>query len=852
MATRIADCGGKGHKKAVLLIGKAPAVEEDRQGASFVGQTGMYTNQLYVVGSSLNDYADVYLVNAVRCRLPNAKMAVPLKSIKACRKHWEADLILLDQVYDEVVVLCTGSEAISAVYGHGVSLSKIKQGEVVELGGRPRKVFATYLAAILLPGNDPSKATAVQDHLALLHEYLRDGNNTVNFTITEADLEYSTRLPEGYEGVVSLDIETYGKMSNAPNQRFFHPTKSTRLDNVRDSELCCTVAMCWRDASGALTHRMYDLGNDVHARDFLEDARRIKRLLGQNTQFDVMYLRAAYPELREAWEPFSPSAPELLDLMVFNFWDSDQRPERSIKNLSPLLSTATYDDDELVDEKGEYRKYTSSSDPHLHTYNVKDAVVTLLNYEILSSRYRSKYGESTLKGTPASVKWFSDLLWLGIHMSESGILYDVPKLEVLCRTVESRLERVLRSGERLLGCLPVGKGSKSYLDDLATRCIDTLGLRGDKRVVLTDVKKEVSAGAANLNLFLGECRGRSKLRRELQCVQRAKSLRDVLSRYYHAMLQRGKKPPKKPGKKWFRWLAQGLIDGYAYPNWRIIPSVDDSGQEGGTQQGRITAQNPAVQTVPPPVEHCEKSRFPGGAIIRVDMRQVELRVPVMYSHEKEVAERFAAGISPYERAATLICGFDVRKKTHPLEYLLGKTAILAIQFRAMAKKLAETARRDLGIDKPLSFWEDVIRQQYADRAGLIAQQDAWIKAAGDHGFIEAPVCGISRTFLGTEQTLKETYIPTIVNFPIQTLAAILTLDAQIEAMRVMKGMGLKVVQIKNTYDEGVYDVPADEVEVVKHLLPMIYMKPPLYHWLVEERGMYPVPLDVSVEVVYNS
>ena len=27
MATRIADCGGKGHRKAVLLIGKAPGVE---------------------------------------------------------------------------------------------------------------------------------------------------------------------------------------------------------------------------------------------------------------------------------------------------------------------------------------------------------------------------------------------------------------------------------------------------------------------------------------------------------------------------------------------------------------------------------------------------------------------------------------------------------------------------------------------------------------------------------------------------------------------------------------------------------------------------------------------------------
>lgn len=211
---------------------------------------------------------------------------------------------------------------------------------------------------------------------------------------------------------------------------------------------------------------------------------------------------------------------------------------------------------------------------------------------------------------------------------------------------------------------------------------------------------------------------------------------------------------------------------------------------------------------------------------------------------------FAAGGTPYERAAEVACGFPVRKKTHPNEYLLGKTLMLAVQFRAKAPKLQETARRDLNIDKGITFWEGLIADLFADRAGLIATQDEWIARVKREGFIEVPLVGISRTFLGTSDGIDATYIPTIVNIPIQALAAIITLDAQIAAEKWLIRSGFEAGLTKNTYDEGAYDCPPHEVEPVSKGLDAFYKRPPIYDLLMG-LGLYEVPLDCSTVIRYN-
>lgn len=892
LQTRPWDGGLKGHRKCVILMGKAPGVEEDEAGTPFVGPTGIHTNNTYVKGSGLAEVCDVFLTNAVRCKMPNPKMAVPGGCIKACSSHLMGDLAALDAAYDEVVFLCTGNEAVQSICGGGYSLGHFPQGAKFPVGGRDRVVFATYNAAILLERADPAKLSSIERHFMLLVAYMRDGHLSVDVDVTPEGVDRTSRLPDGVKEV-SLDIETYGKLTKYPAQRFFHPQKSIHWDRVAPHELVCTAGLAWRDPCGRLRHRHYVLCSARERDEFYDDLSKVARpdcsVIGANLLFDIMYLRQDSDAAKLIFEPFGVNSPRLIDVLVLSFLDDDTRPEKGLKGITKLLRTVDYSTEET--SKKEYLRHDSPFDLELGAYQIRDVYATLLAKEKLMSGYQVKYGPGTAKGTDYSMRWYSDLMWLVLRMSERGIRYDRTALEEVTRTLEGRILRWERAALTRYGTALRREGAgpevtdwlklvdlltsepcksekaqarrvakadalrtthnfqegwplytpQEYLKEVILRVIRNNNLDGDKRIKLTEVDRSISLGSENINLCLGYATGTD--RKFLRTWTRFHSTNKLLGTYLRPLL--GWKPdPTKSD------INKALVGDMAYPTWRLVPSSDESGEEGGTQQGRVTAKGPAVQTAPPVVEQCEVSRYPGGAMLYKDERQIELRVPIMYSREEHMRDLFASGGTPYERAAEVAVGYPVRKKSHPNEYLLGKTLMLAVQFRAKAPKLQETARRDLNVDKPLPFWEGLISSVFSDRAGLIATQDEWIARVKRDGFIEVPLVGISRTFLGTSTIVDKTYIPTIVNIPIQALAAVITLDAQIAAEKWLIAGGYRTGITKNTYDEGAYDCPPDEVEVVSEALSQFYRNPPILKDLYA-LGLYEVPLDCSTVVRYN-
>ncbi len=833
------DGGNQGHPKAVLIISKAPAVREDEAGQCFVDAAGKILSGVYVEGAGLQKLADIYYTNAVRCRLPNPRMAIPQSAIKACREHWVHDVKLLDAQYTEVVILAAGAEALTSVLGRGNSLTKFRQGTQVEVAGTQRTVFATYNPAMLEQRRDPSKGHAVEAHLALLQEYLRDGELRTEVDITTRDVDYKTRVPADC-GLVSLDIETYGCCEGYPRQRFFHPRKSTSHDHVAPSDLVLTAAAAWRDEFGTLRHCCWDLTTLSGRGHFLTDFQHLGRagatILGQNIPFDIMFLRAWSGGFAAISNPFNTNF-KLMDLAVLNFLECDQRPERSLKNLSPLLSTASYD--ERVNLRAGER-YPCPHNPELHAYNVLDAVVTLRNYEILKARLPRKFGATTAKGTPYCLDWYSKLLWLAISMMEQGIEYDTEDLGKLATKLERRLKGITEWAERF-GAVLLGKGSKKYADALAGRAVDELKLYNDKRVKLTDITKAVSSAKENMNLFMGEAQRGSPLHLELRTLRRFREHRKILTSSLRPLLALTERD---------RDLNNSLVDGKAYPTWYIVPMAHES-EEGGTQQGRITAKGPAVQTHSPMVENTERSRYEGGALVSIDMAQIEYRVPAMYSGDKQLLKVFRDGINIHAATASEIMGFPVTKKSHPHAYHLGKTTNFLIAFRGQAAGLQQTAQRELGLDLSLSRCEEMIRKVRHAYPDYIAWQDELIATAKRQGYLEIPLLGLSRTFLGSPAVIDKTYVPTIVNFPVQTTAALLVLDAQIATEKWLRASGLRSRLIKNTYDEGVYDCPRCEIETVAEALPGLYREPDLYLKLVHDANLHQVPLDCSLEIRYT-
>ena len=832
--SRIWNGGATGKSKAVLLIGKHPGVDDDQSGECHSGDSGRhYVNHLYVAVPGLDQFADIYLTNAVRCRPPTDDFTLGPKHLGACKKWLEEDVRALKESYDEIVLFLCGSEPTKQLF-RGVNFSNFQQGVRLEVGGIPVRCFATYHPFTLRPGFDPAKASAVEAHLELLKVYLRDGRLPASTVLEEP--VYEGGPPPG--SLVSLDIETYGAVEGLPSQRFFHPVKSLYWDKVPVEDLVLTAALAWEEG-GEIKHRVYRMWEPVDQALLSDAIYHASAVLGQNLPFDVSFLRAFSPWFTRCLRAYQTT---LIDLAVTNFLHCDQRPERSLKNLSPLLGTFNYSEEEVQLKKGQ--KYKDRNDPALHRYNAIDAIVTLKNYRILQERIAEKFGPDSAKLKPSSVQHFSDLLWTCIRMMENGANFNVDLLRRRLARRSHHLERVvLRSNAA--GRTLVGKGSQKYKRDLAVRAAETLNLLENPRLKVSLKTGAISLDEENMQLFLEECPIGHPLRQELRAVRLHSSIQKTVGTYLAPMA--GQIPTKAAPKKVQQVLNNALIEGRAYPTWYAVPSksAESSSEAGGTQQARITCKGPALQTIPPVVEACMESRFEGGCLLFLDQAQIEMRVPVMFSNDPGLRAPIEQGINLHEQNASIMLGREVKKKTDHNGYATGKMGGFAIQFRAGAKTVQSQARKLYGLEIPLPTLEAAIVRLHASYSTHIAWQNKMLGLAIEQGYLEVPVIGVSRTFLGGPRTIERTYMPTICNILIQAVAALIVQSAQIAIDKWLHESGKRSVIFLNTYDEIGIDCPPEEVvEVRAKALDLMRSPPILPHLLAE--GLHSVPLDSSV------
>lgn len=841
------------HKKALLVVGSHPGVNEDRQGKCFVDRTGVRTNLGYIKATGFHNFADCFLTNAVRCT-PNG-VTVTDSHVKACRKHLEQDVAELAKCYEQVVVLATGEKAVTAVLGKKCSLPSFKQGISIKIGETPVVVFATYLAAILEDDKEPAKLNAIKPHLFLVREFLENGTLRQAVQVPVDLVGDNVPDPPPNTARLSLDIETYGCVGN---QTVFHPAKSMAFDGVKRDDLILTVGLAWRDPeSDEPRVKVYRMN---HLRERLRLLRVLKSqenlvILGQNIQFDLLYLRS----FDEAFASvLCEDKCKLQELAVLNFLEDDQRIERSLKNLSLVLLVANYNEERSL-KAGE--KYSGPEDPVLWHYNAKDCLATLLNAEVLESTVLTRYGESTPKWAPASQAWFNDLLWLTIDMSENGVEYDRDALWELN-------DRLTKHAFTLFDCLkerglqPGGKGSQKAIDEFFHRVYDKLfppdvDLSDDmadicEQVEFTD-KGKLCTGRENMQLFLGALPIGDTDRRLMKAFRRFKRTRKIVDSYTSKLLGIVREKKKQVPGDW-------LVFTRAHPTWYPVPSreSDNSNDEGGTKQGRITPKGPALQTQPKAVEHCQVSRFKHGCLLYVDGSQIELRIGAAWSGDPVMLEYYRKGLNLHALTASRFAGFEVNKKQHPILYAAGKELNFARMFRACALTLQMSLRRKAGLEAPLEQLEQFLKDDLSAHPTFYAWQEALLNEVRRTGMTVLPEVGISRTYLPEEmlihnqksrKTAHEAFVSAVVNFPIQSVAALSVISAQVALRHWMRSQGLRSLTISNTYDEGIYDVhDPDELAVIIPKALEIYRRPPLYDRLVAAGHLHDCPLDAEYEV----
>lgn len=222
-----------------------------------------------------------------------------------------------------------------------------------------------------------------------------------------------------------------------------------------------------------------------------------------------------------------------------------------------------------------------------------------------------------------------------------------------------------------------------------------------------------------------------------------------------------------------------------YPTYFPVPSADESDPDlpgGGTQQGRITAKNHSIATDPPEIQTAYESRFPGGTFVSWDLSQVELRVPGILTGEPSIVEAYANNRDLHWERAEHVYGIEALasefgkdyREAHGCKSLRRRPAKhfnFGDLFLAQAKTLQLTILRLSQKIVPISICQQTVAQRPELRPVLWEWQQKMIRLATTQHYIELPITGQSRLFIGSPEVVEETYASTIVNFPIQTTAA---------------------------------------------------------------------------------
>lgn len=847
MATRPSDLTPPRPTKsrALLVVGEAPGRNEDLKRMCFVGQSGGFLHRVYLGLLRFQDYADIYLTNACRCRPP--QNATPTGGqIKACRPYLYEDVATLQKLYPEVIILCTGAAAVESVLDMGLTESFARQGELQYWGWagtehlKPCPVFSTYHPINLASKRNPSRIAAIRDHLRLLHAHLT-GQPPIPVDTPEVVL--CPPVPPYKFKHLALDIETYGAAHGNPPQTCFHPIKSAHYDKPRQPIL--TVALAWRDPSNNIQTAAFKFPDPEHRNRllaFLGNLGDDGSLDGMNIKFDLLYLRDADPRFRRALHP----GITLVDVSVLNYLHSEQRPERSLKAIAPLLRIAKYDTGKSL----KHHRYTSVDDPGLLSYNVKDAVVTLRAVEELEARIRQDYPDSA-KLSDYSRWWYSRLLWTCIQMEEDGQAFDQEALDALDFSTVLKAALIWSECYHKYGLVLSGPGSDKAKSELFLRAVEEAGLVGDPRLQLTETEKRISTNKKNATLLLENLDPASQTALVLRKQQEFEGLQKLVTSYTRPMLYGTAKNPVSsrlvPNPVRGRGANKAAL--IAYPSWFPVPSQFDSGTQGGTLQGRITAKGPALQTLPKHTElgkklqACFTSRYDPGFLISVDLSQIELRIIALLSGDPRMMEEYQQNIDRHTQTAqeilrhllalmearaqdTILLGEQYYTVAEMQEFLAssrprsyprfdlfrqaGKHANFLMAYGGQATKLQATINDKLHVVVPLEVCEALIEWSNNRYPGVTAYQEGLVETAKRTGRIALPLTGQSRMFIGSRKAVDETYRNEIVNFPIQTTAANVLLDIQANLRATLNRRRRKVCIGLNIYDALFVDGPMSE------------------------------------------
>jgi len=192
-------------KCAIMLVGRNPGYDEDREGLPFVGGAGRVLNAL--LRDAKIRRSECFVTNVCRCLSPGNK-APTEEEIAACWEYLKADI----ESHEPNIIIALGNEALTVLTGK-VGITNWRGSLIYGLAKVP-KVMPTFHPSYIMRGNQKYWTTVVRD-------LERAKEASYEATLRRTPTYYETWFPEYGDppdelfdpaNPVSFDIETPGTL----------------------------------------------------------------------------------------------------------------------------------------------------------------------------------------------------------------------------------------------------------------------------------------------------------------------------------------------------------------------------------------------------------------------------------------------------------------------------------------------------------------------------------------------------------------------------------------------------------------------------------------------------------------
>ena len=242
-----------------------------------------------------------------------------------------------------------------------------------------------------------------------------------------------------------------------------------------------------------------------------------------------------------------------------------------------------------------------------------------------------------------------------------------------------------------------------------------------------------------------------------------------------------------------------------------------------TATGRLSSVDPNLQNIPTRTEEGKQIRKafvpsePDGYIFSCDYSQIELRVLAQVSGDEQMQEAFRTGYDIHAHTAMKIFHLKSTSDVTPLMRRRAKAVNFGIVYGIS----------DYGLSKNLN----ISRKQAKEFIDNYFEQYPQIKDYMDKAVQVAREKGYAETIMHRRRYLPDIHAKnynvrsfaerTAINSPIQGSAADIIKIAMINMQKKLDEMHLKTKMVVQVHDELIFDVPKDELETIKKIVPEV-------------------------------